>query len=85
MILQEEVIARLQDIPLTNTAAVTDKAMGLVIAKRIVEDEDIVLLIATIAARGETVEGRTVSTLMITEEGVLETHVEVEAERMKKI
>jgi len=85
MNLQEEVITPLQDILLTNTAAVTDGVMGLVIVKTIVEDEAIVLLIATVAARGDTVKDRTESTLMITEDEVLETHVEDEVEMMKKI
>jgi len=85
MNLQGEVIVPLPDILVTNSAAVADGAMVLVIVKRIVEDEAFGLQIVTIAARGETLRVRKVSTPMITEDKVLETHVEDEVEMMKKI
>jgi len=84
MSLWEEMIAPSQDILVTNTAVMADDAMGLVIVNRIVEGEAVVLLIATIVARGDAVKGRTVSTPMITDDA-LGTLVEDEVERMKKI
>lgn len=85
MNLQEELIALLQDIQVTNTVAVEGEAMGLVIVKRIVEDEAVARLIAKIDAREDGVKGRMVSTPMIIEDEVLVIHVEDEVGLMKKI
>lgn len=83
---QEEKLAPLQDIVVTNTEADMSDMMSLVVVKIIIEEGTAVThQIETNAERGGTVKNRMVFTPTTTDDELLVTRVEEEGVGMRKI